>query len=138
MYRQLHTFLSSSIKDRGDEGVVAEDGTEVTTGQEGRLTAETEMKFLLFRHWSLYDAMYYSPYVASRIPVWKANGKNKLHELLAKMGISLEQCKQKWTFMPHELRQRVEDQLEVRLLWFLLLFVFCLLSSALWRCPPTL
>ena len=46
-------------------------------------------------HWSLFDAIYYSNYVAARLSVWKADGKRKLQELLAKIGLSLEHCRQK-------------------------------------------
>lgn len=30
------------------------------------------------RHWSLYDAMFYSNYVASKLEVWKTQGTAKL------------------------------------------------------------
>ena len=58
---------------------------------------------------------YYSSYVASRLSVWKTNGKHLLHELLAKMGVSLAQAEQKWTFMSPQLRARVVEQMEVSL-----------------------
>lgn len=45
-----------------------------------------ELRFALFRHWNLYDAMYHSPYVASKLGIWKEKGRKRLHGLLAKMG----------------------------------------------------
>jgi hypothetical protein len=33
---------------------------------------------MLLRHWSLYEAMYYSNYVASKLEVWKTQGTAKL------------------------------------------------------------
>jgi cell division control protein 45 len=45
-----------------------------------------ELRFALFRHWNLYDAMYHSPYVASKLGIWKERGRKRLHGLLAKMG----------------------------------------------------
>lgn len=45
-----------------------------------------ELRFALFRHWNLYDAMYHSSYVASKLGIWKERGRKRLHGLLAKMG----------------------------------------------------
>lgn len=41
---------------------------------------------MLFRHWNLYDAMYHSSYVASKLGIWKERGRKRLTGLLAKMG----------------------------------------------------
>ena len=45
-----------------------------------------ELRFALFRHWNLYDSMYHSPYVASKLGIWREKGRKRLHGLLAKMG----------------------------------------------------
>lgn len=45
-----------------------------------------ELRFMLFRHWNLYDAMYHSSYVASKLGIWKEKGRKRLTGLLAKMG----------------------------------------------------
>lgn len=45
-----------------------------------------ELRFTLFRHWNLYDAMLHSGYVAGRMGIWKEKGKKRLQGLLAKMG----------------------------------------------------
>jgi len=42
---------------------------------------------------------YFSPFVSARLSVWKSTGKAKLHELFAKLGVSLDQCRQKWDFL---------------------------------------
>ena len=65
----------------------------------GTVTYERdELRFMLHRHWSLFDAMYYSNYVAARLSVWKHDGKRRLQELLAKIGLSLEACRQTYAF----------------------------------------
>ena len=51
--------------------------------------ANDELRFMLFRHWNLYDAMYHSSYVASRLGIWKERGRKRLTGLLAKMGYAL-------------------------------------------------
>lgn len=48
--------------------------------------ATEELRFMLFRHWTLYDAMYHSSYVASKLGIWKERGRKRLTGLLAKMG----------------------------------------------------
>jgi cell division control protein 45 len=45
-----------------------------------------ELRFTLYRHWNLYDAMFHSSYVASKIGIWKEKGRKNLNVLLAKMG----------------------------------------------------
>ena len=45
-----------------------------------------ELRFMLFRHWNLYDAMYHSSYVAGRLGIWREKGRKRFTGLLAKMG----------------------------------------------------
>lgn len=50
------------------------------------LRVTEEFRFMLFRHWNLYDAMFHSSYVASKLGIWKEKGRKRLTGLLAKMG----------------------------------------------------
>ena len=64
-------------------------GSSATTSlhpDDSSIRATDELRFLLFRHWNLYDAMYHSSYVAGKLGIWKERGKKKLSGLLAKMG----------------------------------------------------
>ncbi|RHZ64610.1 cell division control 45 family protein [Aspergillus thermomutatus] len=70
-----------------------------------------EPRFILVRHWSLYESMLHSPYLASRLHVWTENGRKRLHKLLAKMGISLSQCHQNYTHMDMELKRVLRQRL---------------------------
>lgn len=70
-----------------------------------------EPRFLLIRHWSLYDSMLHSPYLASRLHIWSELGKKRLHKLLAKMGVSLAQCKQNYTHMDMDLKRGLRQRL---------------------------
>ncbi|CZR66967.1 related to sna41 protein [Phialocephala subalpina] len=70
-----------------------------------------EPKFLLIRHWSLYDSMLHSPYLSSRLRIWSDAGRKRLHKLLAKMGVSLVQCKQSYTHMDMELKRGLRTKL---------------------------
>ncbi|KAH0565423.1 hypothetical protein GP486_001176 [Trichoglossum hirsutum] len=70
-----------------------------------------EPKFLLIRHWSLYDSMLHSPYLASRLHIWSDAGRKRLHKLLAKMGVSLTQCKQNYAHMDMNLKRGLRERL---------------------------
>ena len=68
-------------------------------------------RFMLLRHWSLYDSMLHSPYLAARLHVWNESGTKRLHKLLAKMGISLNQCKQGYMHMDIRVRSDLRERL---------------------------
>ncbi|KAI6710556.1 hypothetical protein JHW43_006939 [Diplocarpon mali] len=70
-----------------------------------------EPKLLLIRHWSLYDSMLHSPYLSARLHIWSDSGKKRLHKLLAKMGVSLVQCKQSYPHMDMELKRSLRNKL---------------------------
>ena len=60
-YLFLHSYMQSHIN-RGDPEPSANaakyaDGTLVPVAEEGKLFCEPELRFMHFRHWSLYDAM---------------------------------------------------------------------------------
>ena len=70
-----------------------------------------EPRFLLIRHWSLYDSMLHSPYLASRLHLWSDTGRKRLHKLLAKMGVSLVQSRQSYTHMDMDLKKGLRQRL---------------------------
>ncbi|KAL8725513.1 MAG: hypothetical protein Q9166_007299 [cf. Caloplaca sp. 2 TL-2023] len=70
-----------------------------------------EPRFLLIRHWSLYDSMLHSPYLAAKLHIWSDVGRKRLHKLLAKMGVSLSQCKQNYTHMDMGLKRGLRQSL---------------------------
>ncbi|KAF9453265.1 cell division control protein 45 [Macrolepiota fuliginosa MF-IS2] len=69
-----------------------------------------ELRFMFFRHWTLYDAMYHSSYVASKLGIWKERGRKRLTGLLAKMGFSLLQTQQSYTHMDMDLKRVLVDR----------------------------
>ncbi|KAJ5901641.1 hypothetical protein N7495_002169 [Penicillium taxi] len=70
-----------------------------------------EPRFLLVRHWSLYESMLHSPFLAPKLHVWTEYGRKRLHKFLAKMGISLTQCHQFYTHMDMELKRGLRGRL---------------------------
>jgi cell division control protein 45 len=67
---------------------------DVSGTQEVVLDSDTTIKyvddyrFMLYRHWTLYDSMYHSPYVATRLGIWKETGRKKLQTMLARLGFA--------------------------------------------------
>ena len=49
------------------------DGIEIKNNQrkKGTIFSENDFRFLLLRHWNLYDSIYYSNFMASRLNIWK-------------------------------------------------------------------
>lgn len=72
---------------------------------------EDEYRFMLVRHWSLYDAMFHSPYMASKLKLYSTFGVKRLHKLLAKMGFSLQECHQVYTYMNMDLKRLLREKL---------------------------
>ena len=85
--------------------------TTARSPNDNSIRLSPEPRFLLIRHWSLYDAMLHSPYLASRLHLWSDMGRKRLHKLLAKMGVSLTQCKQSYTYMDMDLKRGLRKNL---------------------------
>jgi len=106
---QNHVLTSNS--DTTQE-ILTSEGIRVPASEEGKILAEKDYELMLYRHWNLYDSMYFSSYVASRLGVWRSQGRQTLEELLAKMGFSLQQCRQKFGYMNSNLKAKLRAQLE--------------------------
>ncbi|KAE9032788.1 hypothetical protein PR001_g10440 [Phytophthora rubi] len=94
---------------------------------DGKISFEEEYRFMCYRHWSLYEAMYYSDYVASKLGLYhdqarrvgarnasgdsgNSAGDTALHRFLARMGFSLRQSQQKFSYMPLEMKQMLREK----------------------------
>ncbi|KAF9131141.1 hypothetical protein BGW39_002171 [Mortierella sp. 14UC] len=80
---------------------------------EGTIRCTEEYRFMMVRHWSLYESMYNSNYVASRLGIWREPGRQRLLALLAKMGFSLEECNQVFAHMSIELKKILKERVEL-------------------------
>lgn len=85
--------------------------TTAKSSDDTSIRLSPEPRFLLIRHWSLYDSMLHSPYLASKLHIWNESGRKRLHKLLAKMGVSLIQCKQSYTHMDMQLKRNLRSKL---------------------------
>jgi cell division control protein 45 len=71
-----------------------------------------EYVFMLYRHWNLYDSMFHTRSIAVKLGVWGHHGKKNLEQWLARMGLPLEECKQKYVAMKKKFKDRLPEQLE--------------------------
>ena len=66
------------------------------------ISCKDEFKFMLLNHWSLYESMYHSVYMASRLEIWNEKGKRRLDRMLAKIGIPRLRANQKYAHLSDE------------------------------------
>lgn len=71
-----------------------------------------ELRFTLYRHWSLETSMYHTSYVAAKLGIWREKGISKLRGLLAKMGLSLANCRQTYEHMDLDLKESLVRRME--------------------------
>ncbi|KAF9971703.1 hypothetical protein BGZ73_005255 [Actinomortierella ambigua] len=83
-----------------------------TPSEDGKIQCTDEYRFVMVRHWSLYEAMYHSHYVASRLGIWRERGRRRLLALLAKMGFSLQESHQVYTHMDINLKRILKEKIE--------------------------
>ncbi len=83
--------------------------TQVGLSENGRiLIQKDEFRFFLLRHITLWDAIVLSSEVNTKMELWKNSGVKKLREMLAKMGLPLNQCQQPYAFMKPSLKRRLK------------------------------
>ena len=84
--------------------------TKISFSKAGQILSETDFRFFLLRHSTLWDGMRLSDYCTSKLGNHNA-ALAQIKELLAKMGFPLTQCQQPYALMKPTLRQRLRDQI---------------------------
>lgn len=85
--------------------------TTARSPEDHSIRLSPEPRLLMVRHWSLYDALLHSPYIFSRLKTYGEPGLKRLHKFLAKIGISLVQCKQNYAHMDIGLKRELRSKL---------------------------
>ncbi|KAI5367355.1 Putative CDC45 family protein [Septoria linicola] len=107
--RRLNPVPESEIlRSQSSEAIIP---TTARSPTDNSIRLSPEPRFLLIRHWSLYDAMRHSPYLATRLHLWNDQGMKRLHKLLAKMGISLAEAGQGYLHMNTEVKQTLRKRI---------------------------
>jgi cell division control protein 45 len=85
-YDKYHSIYYDEVARLNPESNAATGNNNSMNPDDHSIRATEELRFMMFRHWNLYDAMYHSSYVASKLGIWKERGRKRLTGLLAKMG----------------------------------------------------
>ncbi|XP_037090497.1 cell division control protein 45 homolog [Pollicipes pollicipes] len=79
-----------------------------------RLAFEQDLNLVLYRHWSLFDSLRFTPLVACQFKLFTFKGEKRLYEFLAELGLPLVQCRQKFASMDMGLRAQVRDLVQAK------------------------
>lgn len=110
--RRLFPLAANEVYRESDLG--SSGGVIPTSGSspsDNAIRLSPEPRFLLIRHWSLYDSMYHSPYLSCRLHIWSDAGRKRLDRLLAEMGISCDEARKGYTHMDMELKRGLRQRL---------------------------
>ena len=110
----LCTAVQAQQKDDQGATTEAEVASEVVAAPDSKMrivVAEDELRLMLMRHWSIYESMYHSDYFATRLGIWKAAGREKLHAIFALTGVPLVEVRQKFKSMDPDMLQKFETQI---------------------------
>ena len=91
-------------------GVGGGEGASTVGGK--RIRCKADCHLALLQHWSLAEALFNSPFVATRLRTWRQSGREKVELMLAKMGFPLVQCRQHWTHMRPQLKRDLSLKLQ--------------------------
>eukprot|EP01137_Pigoraptor_chileana_P006290 Opistho-2@50463 len=109
--RQRYGVDVNDMKDEVLRKNVADDEGIESTSDALRIKFDQEFRFMLFRHWSLFDGMMHSSYVANTLGIWNEKGRKKLHSLFAMIGAPLAECHQNYRSMDIRLRRELPEKI---------------------------
>ena len=89
-----------------------EDGLEIKISSDERIVQTEDFIFPLYRHWNIFDSMYHSAYIASRLSIWNEKGRSKLKTFLAKIGIPLTECQQNYSNMKFIYKEELDKKMK--------------------------
>lgn len=107
--RRLNPMSEAELHRSRDSGDIIPTHARSPTDTAIRLSPEP--KFLLIRHWSLYDSMLHSPFLSTRLHVWSDSGRKRLNKLLAKMGVSLQEAGKGYVHMNTEIKRSLRQRI---------------------------
>ncbi|KAJ7197149.1 CDC45-like protein [Mycena pura] len=110
-YDTYHAIYYDEVFRLNPQPLDGEDAEGSLSPDDLTVRATDELRFTLFRHWTLYDAMLHSSYVASKLGIWKERGRKKLTGLLAKMGFSIQQTQEQYAHMDKDLKKTLVQKL---------------------------
>ena len=89
-----------------------EDGTTVSSANADQIVQVAELRLPLLRHWSLYESLMHSQYVATKLHTWTTPGQQKVNTMLAQMGVALSEARQRYAHMSVDLKNSLGLKLD--------------------------
>ena len=86
---------------------VARTNTQSAKKEKGEISSKIAFQFILMDHWSLYESMLHSSYLMVKLQLYEERGIDRLKELIHTIGISLQDAKQLYKYMPLESQKRL-------------------------------
>ncbi|KAL0578140.1 DNA replication initiation factor cdc45 [Marasmius crinis-equi] len=111
VYDQYHSIYYDEVFRLNPPPPEGEKALKSLNPDDESIRTTEELRFMLYRHWNLYDAMLHSSYVAGKMGIWREKGRKKLTGLLAKMGFSVSQTQQPFPHMDRELKRDLVHKL---------------------------
>jgi cell division control protein 45 len=87
-------------------------GSDASLRAAHRIVHQDEFDLMLLRHWTLYDSLVHSRYVATRLGAWKERGTEEIGRLLVTMGLPLDQCREPYATMRATFKEQLADRLD--------------------------
>ncbi|KDR16293.1 cell division control protein 45 homolog [Zootermopsis nevadensis] len=103
--------LQGHVARLGYQGEVLYDENSTHHKTALKITYDKDLNLALYRHWTVEASLRHSMYSAVKLKLWTLRGENKLHELLAEMGLPLVQSRQKFNAMDLVLRQEFHSMI---------------------------
>lgn len=115
IYQDALAYFRAQIAALGgsepEDAAQADSGASYKESDGARIYASTELRLDLVRHWTLYDSLLHSSYTVARLGAWRQQGRRRLQELLATLGIPLKESKQRWCFMRADCKTALDERL---------------------------
>jgi cell division control protein 45 len=77
----------------------------------GSILPQQEFRFMFLRFWTLYDSMYHSNYIVSKMRLWQELGKKELSKFFAMLGIPPNEYEQQYRFMSHKYKENLKNKI---------------------------
>ncbi|KAH6586220.1 hypothetical protein BASA50_000685 [Batrachochytrium salamandrivorans] len=71
-----------------------------------------DFRLMLLKHWTMYDSMFHSEYVATKLGMWRSKGRQRLTNLLVKMGFPQKESRQNYVEMSLPFKKRIKPKLQ--------------------------
>lgn len=101
----LSVPVASTVDENAIDGINTH-STPASGGNSGLKFTE-DLRLVMYRHWSLFQAMWHTPYVYSKLELHRDHGHGTMQKLLMFAGVSPENYNQTFSSMSHSSRKLV-------------------------------